>query len=111
MTDHHDLASDTERCIDSAMPCVLYLETLWYMQYAYEHANSHTKYWCGRLPVVPPLSTSFATPPIIEKLRSKGVVMHAYGDSICILRVNQKLIIWPWAGPFEMNVKIEQRKD
>ena len=34
-----------------------------------------------------------ATPPIIEKLWSKGVAMHAYGVS---------------AEPFEMNVKIEQ---
>ena len=25
-----------------------------------------------------------------------------------ILRVIQKSIKWPWAGPFEMNVKIEQ---
>ena len=33
-----------------------------------------------------------ATPPIIEKLRSKGVAMHAYG-------VSAK---WTWAEPFEM---------
>ena len=28
-----------------------------------------------------------------------------------ILCVNQKSIKWPWAEPFEMNVKIEQRSD
>ena len=42
-----------------------------------------------------------ATPPIIEKLRSKGVAMHAYG-------VTWKSIKWTWAEPFEMNIKIEQ---
>ena len=41
-----------------------------------------------------------ATPPIIEKLRSKGVARHA--------RVTRKSIKWTWAEPFEMNVKIEQ---
>ena len=44
------------------------------------------------------------TPPIIEKLRSKGVAMHAYG----ILCMTRKSIKWTWAEPFEMNVKIEQ---
>ena len=40
-------------------------------------------------------------PPTIE-LRSKGVAMHAYSISAYYT------IKWPWAGPFEMNVKIEQ---
>ena len=46
------------------------------------------------------------TPPIIKKLRSKGVVaMHAW--HFRILRVTQISIKWTWAEPFEMNVKIE----
>ena len=45
-----------------------------------------------------------ATPPIIEKLQSKGIVMHMYGISAYYVST----IKWPWAGPFEMNVKIEQ---
>ena len=49
-----------------------------------------------------------ATPPIIEKLRSKGVAMHTYAVSACIVRVTRKSIKWTWAEPFEMNVKIEQ---
>jgi hypothetical protein len=41
-----------------------------------------------------------ATPPIIEKLQSKGVAMHAYIISIYIK--------WTWVEPFKMNIKIEQ---
>ena len=51
----------------------------------------------------------YATPPIIEKLLSKGVAMHAYGVSI--LLVNPKSIKWTWAEPFEMDVKIKQGSD
>ena len=47
-----------------------------------------------------------ATAPI-EKLRSKGIAMHAYGVS-AYLRVTRKSIKWTWAVPFEMNIKIEQ---
>ena len=47
------------------------------------------------------------TPPIIEKLQSKGVAMHTYSVSIYDLHVNQKSIKWPWVEPFKMNVKIE----
>ena len=39
-----------------------------------------------------------ATPPIIKKLRSKGVAMHVYGVSSCILHVNRKSIKWHWWG-------------
>ena len=49
-----------------------------------------------------------ATPPIIEKLRSKDVAMHARIWCFRILCVNWKSIKWPLAGPFEMNVKIKQ---
>ena len=48
-----------------------------------------------------------ATPPIIEKLQSKGVAMHAYGVSAYTI-MTQKSIKWTWVEPFEMNVKIEQ---
>ena len=41
-----------------------------------------------------------ATPPIIEKLRSKGVAMHTYGVSAYYTLPGNQL-------PFEMNVKIE----
>ena len=37
-----------------------------------------------------------------------GVAMHAYS---VILRVTRKSIKWPWAEPFEVNVKIEQGSD
>ena len=47
-----------------------------------------------------------ATSPIIEKLRSKDVAMHAYG--VPHTTVTWKSIKWTWAEPFEMNVKIEQ---
>ena len=51
-----------------------------------------------------------ATPPIIEKLRSKGVAMraHVWHFRILRLRVTRKSIKWTWEEPFEMNVKIEQ---
>ena len=49
-----------------------------------------------------------ATPPIIEKLRSNGVAMHAHAWRFRILRVTRKSIKWTWAEAFEMNVKIEQ---
>ena len=48
------------------------------------------------------------TPPIIEKLRSKGIAMHVYGWRFRILRVTRKSIKWTWVEPFEMNVKIGQ---
>ena len=50
------------------------------------------------------------TPPIIEKLRSKGVgrcYARVWRFRI-LLRVTRKSIKWTWAEPFEMNVKIEQ---
>ena len=46
------------------------------------------------------------TPPIIEKLRSKGVAMHAYGVS-----VYRKSIKWTWVEPFEMNAKIDRESN
>ena len=46
------------------------------------------------------------TPPIIEKLQSKGAAMHTYG--VPHTTRDQKSIKWTWAEPFEMNVKIEQ---
>ena len=49
-----------------------------------------------------------ATPPVIKKLRSKDVAMNAYGVSAYYLCVNRKSFKFPWAEPFEMNVKIEQ---
>ena len=48
-----------------------------------------------------------ATPPIIEKLRSKGVAMHAYGVSAYYAWTGNQLNGPGW-GPFEMNIKIEQ---
>ena len=50
-----------------------------------------------------------AKPPIIEKLRSKGVAMHVYGVSAYYPTVTQKSIKWTWAEPFEMNVNIEKK--
>ena len=47
-----------------------------------------------------------ATPPIIEKLRSKGCYARVW--RFRILRMTRKSIKWTWAEPFEMNVKIEQ---
>ena len=49
-----------------------------------------------------------ATPPIIEKLRSEGINCYARVWCFRILHVNQKSIKWPWAGLFEISVKIEQ---
>ena len=51
------------------------------------------------------------TPPIIEKLRSKGIAMHVYGVCILCLRVKRKSVKWTWAELFKMNVKIEQGSD
>ena len=54
------------------------------------------------------------TPPTIEKLRSKGVAMHAcvvHGVSIYYTYTGSQLHVdckWTWVEPFEMNVKIEQ---
>ena len=56
---------------------------------------------------IQPFVCDCALHPIIEKLRTKGVAMYTYGVFL-ILRVNQKSIKWPWAGPFQMKVKIEQ---
>ena len=39
-----------------------------------------------------------ATPPILKKLRCKGVAMHVYS-----IRVTWKSIKWLWVEPFEMN--------
>ena len=35
------------------------------------------------------------TPPIIKKLRSKGVAMHVYGVSSCM---NRKSVKWHWVS-------------
>ena len=45
-----------------------------------------------------------AKPSIIDKLRFKGVAMHAYG----VFAYYPKSIKWTWVEQFEMNVKIEQ---
>ena len=46
-----------------------------------------------------------ATIPIIEKLQSKGVGMHAYGISACYTQTGNQLN-GPGKGLFKMNVKI-----
>ena len=48
-----------------------------------------------------------ATRMEIKKLWSEDIVLHTT-ERFRILCMNRKLIKWPWAGLFEMNIKIEQ---
>ena len=48
-----------------------------------------------------------ATLPIIEKLQSKGIAMHAYGVSV-YYTYNGSQLKWTWLELFETNAKIDR---